>query len=90
MFVIFFKIIDHVVFSNVCLKFRSFTGKVEETGRRQYNVAIFSSSFFSIEIKNLKIAKHILKTACVLQNERYLAFFFELNHALYVSLSHTD
>ena len=38
-------------------------GNIEETGKRQYNVAIFSTSFYTIVIKNLQIARPNLRTA---------------------------
>ena len=55
------KIIDHLVFSQRWLKVTEFyserRGNIEETDSiRQYNVATFSTSFYTIGIKNLQIA----------------------------------
>ena len=52
-FVIFFKIVDRPDVYQRVLKLTEFYVKVEKTGIRQYNLAIISTSFCSIEIKKI-------------------------------------
>ena len=51
-------------FRKVCSNLRSFVRNVQETGTRQYNVAICSASFCSIGIKNLQIARQFEDCSC--------------------------
>ena len=54
---IFVKIIDHLFFWNHVLKitesYSERRGNIEKTSIRQYNVAIFSTSFYAIAMKKL-------------------------------------
>ena len=45
------------------------TGNIKETGIRQYNVAIFLTSSYTIGIKNLQIARHNLRAARIQFNK---------------------